>query len=98
MVGGYIKTFAYLSNKNNEEYKKNALRVLDILFDKTDHNCCFTKFNFGRKKIQEHSQLHNALGCINVVEATTTILLRAKKKEIQKGIGTIMESIGGPSS
>ncbi len=28
-----FKTFAYLSNKNNEEYKENALRVLDILFD-----------------------------------------------------------------
>ncbi len=29
-----FETFAYLSNKNNEEYKENALRVLDILFDK----------------------------------------------------------------
>jgi hypothetical protein len=25
-----FKTFVYLSNKNNKEYKENALRVLDI--------------------------------------------------------------------
>ncbi len=41
-----FKTFAYLSNKNNEEYKENALRVLDILLNKTDHNSYFTKLNF----------------------------------------------------
>jgi hypothetical protein len=46
-----FKTFAYLRNKNNEEYKKNALRVLDILFKKTDHNSYFTKFDFGSKTI-----------------------------------------------
>jgi hypothetical protein len=45
-----IDTFAYLSNKNNEEYKENALRVWDILFDKTDHNIYFTKLNFGSKE------------------------------------------------
>ncbi len=37
-----FKTFVYLSNKNNEEYKENALSVLDILFDKIDHNSYFT--------------------------------------------------------
>jgi hypothetical protein len=52
-----FKTFEYLSNKNNEEYKENALRVLDILFDKTDHNSYFTKLNFGSKEISR--SMHN---------------------------------------
>ncbi len=56
-----FKTFAYLSNKNNEEYKENTLRVLDILFNKTDHNSYFTKLNFGSKekfKIMHNYTLH----------------------------------------
>jgi hypothetical protein len=43
-------TFVCLGNKNNEEHKKNTLRVLDILFDKMDHNSYFTKLNFGSKE------------------------------------------------
>jgi hypothetical protein len=45
-----FETFAYLSNKNNEEYKESTLRVLDIIFDKTDNNSYFTKLNFGSKE------------------------------------------------
>jgi hypothetical protein len=52
-----FETFAYLSNKNNEEYKEHALRVLDILFDKTDHNSYFTKLNFGSK--EKFKSMHN---------------------------------------
>jgi hypothetical protein len=52
-----FKTFAYLSNKNNEEYKENALRVFDILFNKTDHNSYFTKLNFGSK--EKFKRVHN---------------------------------------
>jgi hypothetical protein len=52
-----FKTFAYLSNKNNEEYKENALRVFDILFNKTDHNSYFTKLNFGSK--EKFKSMHN---------------------------------------
>ena len=40
-----FKTFAYLSNKKNEEYKENPLRVLDTFFNKTDRNSYFTKLN-----------------------------------------------------
>jgi hypothetical protein len=47
-----FKTFAYLSNKNNEEYKENTLRVLGILFKKTNHNSYFTKLNSGTLKIK----------------------------------------------
>ncbi len=47
-----FENFAYLSNKNNEAYKENALRVLDIFFNKTDHNSYFTKLNFGTLKIK----------------------------------------------
>jgi hypothetical protein len=52
-----FKTFAHLSNKNNEDYKENALRVLDFLFDKTDHNSYFTKLNFGSK--EKSKSMHN---------------------------------------
>jgi hypothetical protein len=52
-----FKTFAYLSNKNNEEYKENTLRVLGILFNKTDHNSHFTKLNFGSK--EKFKSMHN---------------------------------------
>ncbi len=54
---GQFKTFACLSNKNNEEYKENTLRVLDILFDKTDHNSYFTKLNFGSN--EKFKSMHN---------------------------------------
>jgi hypothetical protein len=47
-----FKTCAHPSNKNNEEYKENVLRVLDIFFNKTDHNSYFTKLNFGTLKIE----------------------------------------------
>jgi hypothetical protein len=52
-----FKTFAYLSDKNNEKYKENTLRVLDILFDKTDHNSYFTKLNFRSK--EKFNTMHN---------------------------------------
>jgi hypothetical protein len=55
-----FKTFAYLSNKNNEEYKENTLRVLHILFDKTDHNSYFTKMNLGSK---ENSRACTTIHC-----------------------------------
>ncbi len=48
-----FKTFAYLSNKTNEEYKEIKLRVLDIYFNKTDHNSYFTKLNFGTLKMKK---------------------------------------------
>jgi hypothetical protein len=48
-----FETFAYLSNINNEEYKEYALRVLDIFFNKTDHNSNFTKLNFRTLKIKD---------------------------------------------
>jgi hypothetical protein len=51
-VDDLFKTFAYLSNKNNEENKENTLRVWGIFFNKTDHNSYFTKLNFGRLKIK----------------------------------------------
>jgi hypothetical protein len=89
-----FETFAYLSNKNNEEYKENALRVLDILFNKTDHNSYFAKLNFGSKKIQKPAQLHIALGSIKVVEATTMILLCTKRKRYKRGLEQIQKVLG----
>ncbi len=47
----------YLSNKNHEEYKENAVRVLDILFDKNYHESYFTKLNFGSK--EKFKSVHN---------------------------------------
>jgi hypothetical protein len=52
-----VKIFAYLSKKDNEEYKENTLRVLDFLFYKTDHNSYFTKLNFGSK--EKFKSMHN---------------------------------------
>jgi hypothetical protein len=52
-----FETFAYLSKKNNEENKENALRVFAILFNKTDHNSYFTKLNFRSKK--KIKSMHN---------------------------------------
>jgi hypothetical protein len=59
-----FKSFVYLSNKNNEEYKENALRVLNIFFNITDHNSYFTMLNFGTLKIKniknEHYSTYNS--------------------------------------
>ena len=45
-------TFSYLCNRSttNTEDKKKAFRMLDLLFDKTEHNSYFGKMNFGSKE------------------------------------------------
>jgi hypothetical protein len=39
--------FNYFNNKQHEEHKVMALKVLDTFFDKTKHNSYFDKVNFG---------------------------------------------------
>jgi hypothetical protein len=87
MVGGFVQIFAYLSNKNKEENKENALRVLDILFDKTDHNSYFTKLNFRSK--EKFNSVHNYtlhLVVLRWLRHYNNSSLH-KKKKIQMGIG-----------
>jgi hypothetical protein len=36
-------TFSYFTVKKLPEYKNNAMRVIDILFNKTEHNSYFEK-------------------------------------------------------
>jgi hypothetical protein len=43
-------TFIYLSNRTNNEHKIKATKMLDLLFDKTDHCSYFGKLNLGSKK------------------------------------------------
>ena len=44
------KTFSYLTDKKLPQYKEDAMKVLDILFTKTEHNSYFTKIDFGSRK------------------------------------------------
>ncbi len=43
-------TFSYLTDKKLPQYKEDAMKVLDILFTKTEHNSYFTKIDFGIRK------------------------------------------------
>jgi hypothetical protein len=43
-------TFIYLSNRNKDQYKDKANKMLDLLFDHTKHNSYFIKLNFGSKE------------------------------------------------
>ena len=43
-------TFSYFTVKKLPEYKDDAMRVLDILFNKTEHNSYFAKNVFGSKQ------------------------------------------------
>jgi hypothetical protein len=40
-------TFSYFTVKKLPEYKDDAMRVLNILFNKTEHNSYFVKNVFG---------------------------------------------------
>jgi len=42
--------FSYLSNRSNNQHKRKAIQMLDLLFDQTEHNSYFGKLNFGRKE------------------------------------------------
>ncbi len=46
--------FDYFNNKQHEEDKVLALKLLDTLFDKTEHNSHFDKINFGNKQKFRH--------------------------------------------
>ena len=45
-------TFTYLCNReaSNDQHKKKAFKMLDLIFDKTEHNSYFGKLNFGSKE------------------------------------------------
>ena len=45
-------TFTYLCNReaSNDQLKKTAFKMLDLLFDKTKHNSYFGKLAFGSKE------------------------------------------------
>ena len=45
-------TFTYLCNReaSNDRHKKTAFKMLDLLFDKTEHNSYFGKLAFGSKE------------------------------------------------
>ncbi len=90
-----FKTFAYLSNKNNEEYKESTLRVLDILFDKTDHNSYFTELNFGSK--EKFKSVHNYI--LHLVVLTWLKQLQQfffvqKEKRYKRGLEQIWKVLG----
>ena len=45
-------TFSYLCNRttSNDQHKKKAFKILDLIFDETEHNSYFVKLNFGSKE------------------------------------------------
>jgi hypothetical protein len=53
--------FDYLNNKQHD-HKETALKVLDILFDKTKHNSYFKKIIFGSK--QNFKKMKNPTLCL----------------------------------
>ena len=40
----------YLSNRSNDRHKDKATKMLDLLFDQTEHNSYFGKLNFESKE------------------------------------------------
>ncbi len=90
-----FKTFAYLGNKSNEEYKENAFKVLDILFDKTDHNSYFTKLNFGSKekfKSMYNYALH--LVVLTWLRQLKQFFFTQKRKRYKRGLKQIRKVLG----
>jgi hypothetical protein len=57
--------FDYFNNKQHEEHKLMALKVLDTLFDKTKHNSYFNKINFGSK--QKFKHIKNPTLCLVIL-------------------------------
>jgi len=45
-------TFTYLCKReaSNDQHRKKAFKMLDLIFDKTEHNSYFVKLNFGSKE------------------------------------------------
>jgi hypothetical protein len=45
-------TFSYLCNSStsNDQQKMKAFKMLDVIFDKTEHNSYFGMLNFGSKE------------------------------------------------
>jgi hypothetical protein len=43
-------TITSLSNRTNDQHKDKATKMLGLLFDQTEHNSYFGKFNFGSKE------------------------------------------------
>ncbi len=69
-------TFSYFTDKKLPEYKDDTMRVLDILFNKTEHNSYFVKNVFGSKQKNYSGQKSYVIsGCINMITPTTTMLL-----------------------
>jgi hypothetical protein len=56
--------FDYLNNKQHE-HKETALKVLNILFDKTEHNSYFNKFILGSK--QKFKNMKNPALCLVIM-------------------------------
>jgi hypothetical protein len=44
------KTFSYITDKKLQQHKDEALKILDILFTKTEHNSYFIKIDLGSRK------------------------------------------------
>ncbi len=57
MVGGFVWNIRVPMQQEQWRIQGKHTWVLDILFDKTDHNNYFTKFNFGSK--QKFKSMHN---------------------------------------
>jgi hypothetical protein len=67
--------FDYFNNKQNEEHKVLALKVLDTPLTKPSIPATSKNQFWEYTKTQTHEESHIVLGYINVVAATTTKLL-----------------------
>ena len=57
-------------------WKKNALRILNVIFPKTEHDGHFTAIRFGGKShIQKNEKQHLVLSGIDMVTTTPTVFL-----------------------
>jgi hypothetical protein len=67
-----------------------------LAHDETDHNSYFTKLNFGSK--EKFKSMHNytlPLVVLTWLRQLQQFFFAQKERDTKKGIGTIMESIGG---
>ena len=68
--------FMYFSDKKkNQDMKKNALRILNVIYTKTEHDGHVIVTRFGGKSHIKNEKQHLVLSGIDMVTTTPTVFL-----------------------
>ncbi len=71
-----FKLFSYFGEKQRDP-SKSPTRLLNILFENTEHSSYFGKLPFGKRaKFEKNGQYHNPIGYIDVATPTSGTFFR----------------------